>query len=138
MVSAYDRDSFAGLGNRLDRGGFAWPVSRERLDDQLKHGTMVLAVEVNGAHKAYDLSGGSNWVANDVVGGERVVVVGRRDGDVAAAFLSKGQGRALTFRLTDESLEDTETGNRWDDSGLTVSGPLAGTRLEAVSSRTSF
>jgi hypothetical protein len=57
---------------------------------------------------------------------------------VVAAFLSKGQGRALTFRLTDESLEDTETGSRWDDSGLAVSGPLAGTRLEAVPSRTSF
>ncbi len=138
MLSAYDRDSFAGLGDRLDRGQFSWPVSDERLDSRLNYGTMVMAVEVDGAHKAYNLSGASDWVANDSVGGQRIVVVGRRGGSLAGAFLSAVGGRDLTFRLTDGVLEDTETGSRWDDSGAAVSGPLAGNRLLPVPSRTSF
>ena len=134
----YDRDSFADYANRLNRGQFAFPVSREKLDGRLRPGSLVLAVEVGGSHRAYELSTGSDWLANDVVAGRQVVVVGRREGRTAAAYFSTAGGRPLTFRLAEGVLEDAETGSRWDDGGLAVSGPLAGTRLEAVPSRTSF
>ncbi len=75
---------------------------------------------------------------NDLVGGEKVVVIGRAKGPAGVAFLSSADDRVLSFRLADGSLEDVETGSRWDDGGVAVSGPLAGARLTPLPLRSSF
>ena len=94
--------------------------------------------QVRESHKAYPLASDADWVLNDVVGGETVVVIGRAEGPTAVGYLGTVDGQKLSFRLNDGPLEDLETGSQWDDSGKAVSGPLAGVQLTAVASRTSF
>ena len=135
--SAYDRDPFASYDQSVNRGRFAFPVSEDKLDARLRPGDRVIALQVGDSHRAYELLD-EDWLVNGEVGGEGVVVVGRGDGPAAAAYFSEAEGQALSFRLVDGAVEDAETGSVWDDSGIAVSGPLAGTRLTAVPSRTSF
>ena len=80
LGSPYDRDPFAGYASSLNQGRFAFPVSTEKLDDRLRPGDKVFAIEVGGRHKAYALTADSDWVVNEVVGGERVVVMARAQG----------------------------------------------------------
>ena len=135
----YARDPFAGYGDRVDRGQFVFPVSEYRLDGRLTPGATVFAVEVVETHKGYPLSDRPDRVMNDEVGGESVVVIARADGPTAAAYIANVDGRSLTFRLTDDgAVEDAQTQSRWSDAGLAVSGPMAGTALIPVPSRTSF
>ena len=122
----------------VTQGRFAFPVTEEKLDDRLPAGERVFAVEVDGSHKGYPLSGDSDWVLNDTVGGEGIVVVRRSVGPTASAFRSTLDGRELTFQLSDGVLEDVETLSRWNGAGLAVSGPMKGSRLDQVPSRTSF
>ncbi len=63
---------------------------------------------------------------------------GKAEGPSAAAYYREVDGRSLSFKLSDDAVEDEETGSVWDDSGKALSGPLAGTQLGAVPSRTSF
>ena len=134
----YARDSFVGYDERLNQGRFAFPVTEEKLDDRLRAGDRVIAIEVEGEHKAYPLSAQSDSVVNDTVGGLGVLVILRAEGPTAAAFLSAFDGRPLTFELRDGSVFDSETGTRWDDGGRAVSGPLVGSRLTPLPSRASF
>jgi hypothetical protein len=134
----YAGDPFRGYRERLNQGQFAFPVSPEKLDDRLLPGDLVIAIQVSESHKAYALSERSDWLLNDLVGGEAVVVLGRAKGPTGVAFLSSADGRALSFRLADGSVEDVETGSRWGDSGVAVSGPLAGARLTPLPLRSSF
>ena len=138
LGSQYDRDPFLGYSERVNRGGFAFPVSEEKLDDRLRPGDMVFAVQVGHSHKAYTLTGQPDAVINDEVGGERVVVIARSRGPTASAFFSFVDGRTLAFDLVQGEMVDTETGSQWDDGGRAVSGPLAGARLTQLPSRTSF
>ena len=138
LGSPYDRDPFAGYASSLNQGRFAFPVSTEKLDDRLRPGDKVFAIEVGGRHKAYALTADSDWVVNEVVGGERLVVMARAQGPTAAAYVASTNGRDLSFRLNDGAIEDVETGSTWESSGVAVSGPMAGARLTAVPSRTSF
>lgn len=58
----------------------------------------------------------------------------RPEGPTEAAY-----SRTLGDRtLSDRVLIDVETQSSWDDSGRAVSGPLAGSQLKPVPSRTSF
>jgi hypothetical protein len=134
----YAGDPFRGYSERLNQGQFAFPVSPEKLDGRLLPGDPVIAIQVAESHKAYALSGRSDWLLNDLVGGQRVVVLGRANGPTGVAFLSSADDRALSFRLAAGFLEDLETGSRWDDGGVAVSGPLAGARLSPLPLRSSF
>ena len=134
----YLGDPFVGYGRMVTQGRFAFPVTEEKLDDRLPAGERFFAVEVDGSHKGYPLSGDSDWVLNDTVGGEGIVVVRRSVGPTASAFRSTLDGRELTFQLSDGVLEDVETLSRWNGAGLAVSGPMKGSRLDQVPSRTSF
>ena len=113
-------------------------MSEDKLDGRLRPEDRVIAVQLGESHKAYALSNDSDWLLNDEVGGEGVVLIGRARGPSAVAYLSRASGRDLSFRLVDGAMQDMETGSAWDDSGLATSGPIAGTRLTAVPSRTSF
>ena len=134
----YADDRFAGYDQSINRGQFETPVSPKVLDDRLRPGDRALVVEVGGTSKAYALSSPSDWLVNDLVGGENVVVMGTAEGPGAAAYYRYADGRPLTFRLGEDSIEDLETGSVWDFSGLALSGPLKGTRLAPVPSRTGY
>ena len=134
----YAEDPFAGYDKSINRGQFETPVSPKVLDDRLRPGDRALVVEVGGTSKAYALSRASAWLLNDMVGGESVLVIGTAKGPAAAAYYRSVGDRPLTFRLGEDSIEDLETGSVWDFSGLALSGPLKGTRLTPVPSRTGY
>ena len=93
----YSRDPFLGIADQINKGRFAFPVSEEKLDDRLRPGDLVLAIQVGESHKAYRLSGAQDHVANDEVGGERLAVLVRSEGPAGFAYLSSVEGRPLTF-----------------------------------------
>lgn len=135
----YQVDRFRGYARRVDSGQFAFPVSQEKLDRRLPFSQVVLAVRLDGQHKAYPLAReGGDWLANDEVAGVGVVVVGRSAGPSGVAYLSTLDGRALTFRLEGGLIVDNETGSTWDDAGRAITGSLAGAVLTPVPSLSSF
>ncbi len=134
----YERDPFVGYGAQVSLEQFAFPVSPEKLDDRLPSGARAFAVQVGETHKAYHLSRDSDWLLNDTLGGKGIVVLARKKGPAAFAYYRASGGRELSFKLADGAVQDTETESTWDDAGRAVSGPLAGTRLSPVPSRTSF
>ena len=136
--SPYDRDPFVGIADQINRERFAFPVTEDKLDNRLRPGDMVLAVQVGEAHRAYPLTGTPDYVANDEVGGEPLVTLVRSELGAGFAYFSAVASRSLTFELASGTLRDLETGSLWDDSGRALSGDLAGSQLELVPSRTSF
>ena len=134
----YSRDPFLGIADQINKERFTFPVSKEKLDDRLRPGDLVLAVQVAESHKAYLLNDAQDHVANDEVGGERLAVLVRSEGPAGFAYLSSVEGRPLTFGLEGGALRDFETGSLWDDSGRSVSGKMEGAQLTLVPSRTSF
>jgi hypothetical protein len=135
----YLSDPFAGYARRLDSSGPPFPISPIK-DARLRPGAKVFAIEIGESHKAYALMPGPSWLLEDAVGGEDVLIIGRGrvEAPGASAYFREVDGRILSFGLSNDLVEDEETGSVWDDSGLAVSGPLAGTQLDAVPSRTSF
>lgn len=131
----YARDPFAGYGEQL--GGNRFPIPAEKLDHRLRPGEVVMTVEVRGARKAYPLRLLRGPI-NDVVGGVPVVVVPGAAGSFGVAFRAEAGGRRLTFAARDGGLRDRQTGSRWDAAGRAASGPLEGTRLEALPARRAF
>ena len=131
----YGNDPFADYADSLDSRNFAFPVSEERLDSRLPVGAVVLVVEANGAAKAYPLEFMGNAAVNDVIGGQRVVVLSQDHGITGAAYAATLGEQRLTFRLEDGAFKDAETGSTWSASGLAVDGPLEGSRLEALGTR---
>ena len=134
----YDRDPFAGYDSRVNQGQFAFPVDRGKLDSRLRLGDRVLAVQLGDSHKAYLLTGRPNEAINDEVAGQQVVVFVSEDGPAGSAYSRSAGGHTLTFRLDGDSIVDQEFGSTWDFGGRAISGPLSGTQLEPVPSRTSF
>ena len=134
----YRRDPFLGYEDSVNKGRFAFPVTKSKLDGRLRAGDKVLAVEVEGSHKAYALTGVREQAINDIVGDQEIVVIVRLEGPTGAAYWRTLGDRTLRFTLTDRVMKDMETGSLWDDSGRAISGPLAGSQLEPVPSRTSF
>ena len=134
----YRRDPFLGYEDSVNMGRFAFPVTKSKLDGRLRAGDKVLAVEVEGSYKAYALNGVREEAINDFVGGQEIVVIVRLEGPTGAAYSRTLGDRTLRFTLSDRALKDRETGSLWDDGGRAISGPLAGSQLQPVPSRTSF
>lgn len=137
--SRYDGNPFVGYGERVNDIGPPFPIS-PITDARLFPGARVFAVQVGDSHKGYALNRAGAWAADDVVGGLDIVVIGRdEDGTAAAAaYFSEVDGRVLTWGLEGGVLTDIETGSEWSDAGLAVSGPLEGSSLRPVPSRTSM
>ena len=134
----YRRDPFKGYDESVNRERFVFPVSEEKLDDRLRAGDRVFAVQVGESHKAYLLTDRPDGVINDEVGDERIVVIVRTKGPTGSAYLSALDGQTLTFTLSQGVVQDSESGSRWDDAGRAISGPLVGAQLTPVASRASF
>ena len=134
----YDTDPYVGYDKVLNRGRFGFPVSKDRLDDRLRPGDRVFAVQVGGADKAYLLTDRPDQAINDEVGGEAVVIIVRANGPSGSAYLSTFEGQQLSFTMKQGVVVDAQTGSQWDDSGRAVSGPKAGARFTPVPSRAGF
>jgi hypothetical protein len=139
FAGRYDSNPFVSYGERVNDTGPPFPIS-PITDARLLPGDRVFAIQVGDSHKGYALDRAGGWVANDAVGGSAVVVMGRGEAGTAtaAAYFSEVDGRQLTWGIEGGVLTDTETGTEWSDAGVAVSGPLAGSSLQAVPSRTSM
>jgi hypothetical protein len=105
--------------------------------DPLEPRAIVVGVVRNGQARAYPFPKlkAQNPVV-DKLGGESIVVVVGDDRKSVRVFKAEAGGRPLSLLRKDEPgpirLVDTETGSEWDFTGLAVTGPLAGSRLEKV------
>ena len=136
-VDRFSEDAYSGYAELLNDRNFS-PAGEDKLDDRLGPGDSVVAVQVDDFAKAYLLSGQPDKVFNDEVGGRKLVVLVRSEGPTGWAYFSELDGQALTFDLDAGTLVDLETRSQWDDTGRAVSGPLAGSQLAAVPTRTAF
>lgn len=121
---------------------------RGDLDDRLRSGERVVAIELGGEAVAYAFTHlQSVGVVNDVVGGVPVVVFWSPDtasaldarsiADAKAvgsgvAFGREVAGRTLTFEPGDGVFTDRETSSTWSISGEAVAGALEGIQLPPV------
>ncbi|MCY4112485.1 MAG: DUF3179 domain-containing protein [Chloroflexi bacterium] len=121
---------------------------RGELDDRLRSGERVVAIEIGGEAVAYAFTHlQSVGVVNDVVGGLPVVVFwspetasaldARAIADAKAvgsgvAFGREVAGRTLTFEPGDGAFTDRETGSTWSIAGEAVAGALEGIQLPPV------
>ena len=64
--------------------------------------------------------------------GEELVVFWDRERDAAMAYYPTADGQDLTFSIAGGEVFDDQTRSIWRVDGLSVGGPLAGTRLEPV------
>ena len=131
----YERDSFAGYADSIDAGRFPFPVGEAARDDRLQPSALVLGVTLGGVARAYPVESLTGPI-NDEVGGEPIVVFPTDGG--ATVFSAVVNGETLEFRHIDSDLVDIATGSVWTSAGVAVSGPLAGTSLKPVPSRTTF
>ena len=121
---------------------------RGRVDDRLRAGERVVAIELGGEATAYAFTHLQEvGVVNDVVGGLPVVVLwspetasaldARSIADAKAvgsgvAFGREVAGRTLTFEPGDGAFTDRETGSTWSIAGEAVAGALEGVQLPPV------
>jgi hypothetical protein len=136
--SRYALDSFGSYEALLERGEFAFPVSRTKLDGRLPASEIVVVVEAGAAAKAYPPRLVGDAAVNDRIGDRAIVLFSRPDTASATVFAAEARGRPLTFRLEDGAFVDVQTGSAWNRAGEAVVGPLAGTRLEALPTRRAF
>ena len=134
----YGREPLAGLAERINEGGFLFPVTEAALDDRLEPATLVLGVELDGEARAYDIEALGDAATNDRIGSQRVVIFSRAEGPIAVAFRADEAGRELEFELSGGRFLDTETGSEWTLRGEAIAGELAGEQLEALPVRTTF
>ncbi|MFQ5704738.1 MAG: DUF3179 domain-containing protein [Gemmatimonadales bacterium] len=133
----YDRNPFSDYRERVNRGGFSFPVSKVGRDTRLDAGQTVLTVKLGDAVRAYPLGGERRVAVNDTLGDSPILVLvdGRGGG---AAYTPILAGRKLTFRVRRGEFRDRQTDSRWDSSGVAVEGELRGQRLRQLPSRTSL
>ncbi|MGH2944968.1 MAG: DUF3179 domain-containing (seleno)protein [Solirubrobacteraceae bacterium] len=132
----YAEDAFAAYPASVDRGEFAFPVSKPKLDRRLRAAEVVVAVAAGGDSRAYPVERIGTAAVNDELSGVPVVVFVRRGAD--APFRASARGRRLTFELRDGRFVDRQTRTTWDLAGRAVAGPLQGVTLEPLPSRRAF
>ncbi|MEF8795611.1 MAG: DUF3179 domain-containing protein [Salinivenus sp.] len=141
----YGQNPYAGYDD-VDQSPFAYDGPT---DDRLPPKEKVVAVELDGTHKAYPHSiTEEQRVIHDAIG-DRSLVVFHAPGAVSAldarqisaskevgstgVFDRRVDGRTLTFTYAgDGHFEDEQTGSVWTVTGRAVEGPLEGTQLERI------
>ena len=120
---------------------YRWKISIQfqatlsSVDDRLPENELVVGVDNNGAAIAYvlaDLPDGPA-VIEDTLGGLDIVVFADASTDFGIAYSAIVGGETLDFSV-DGGLYVDASGSTWSSSGLAVSGALAGTQLEFVTS----
>ena len=134
----YDTDPFTSYKARVDDLRFPFPVTEDKIDTRLPASTITLTVITGGMEKAYPVELMGDAVANDIVGGEPVVVFSRADGMFGTAFSRLVGGEALTFSIARGVITDAETGSTWSLFGEAVEGELSGASLRSLPTRRAF
>ncbi|MFB6248965.1 MAG: DUF3179 domain-containing protein [Salinibacter sp.] len=142
----YGQNPYAGYDD-IDESPFAYDGSTD--DRRLPPKAKVVAVSLDGTHKAYPHSTTKKKrVIHDAIGARPLVVL-HAPGAVSAldarqiskskevgstgVFDRRVDGRTLTFTYAgDGRFEDRETGSIWTITGRAVEGPLKGTQLERI------
>ncbi|MFQ5780648.1 MAG: DUF3179 domain-containing protein [Nitrospiria bacterium] len=135
---SYMRDPFARYPAGLNKGRFAFPVSKKGRDKRLHPADEVLAIEVGGVRRAYPLAKLGDAIVRDRLGDTKLVVFSRKDGPAGAAYIPKADDRDLSFEFKKGRFIDKETGSIWNLAGRAVQGPLKGRTLRPVPSRFAF
>lgn len=138
----YLYDPFLGLGEQLNETGrFIFPVSETGLDPRLDPGEVVLGVEFDGEQWAYPIARIGSGVIVDKIGpnrSEQIVLFILEEGPTAVAFFPELDGRLLTFEFGEEGFVDQQTGSTWSMSGEATTGPLKGSRLTPLPTRSTY
>jgi hypothetical protein len=114
---------------------------KNRRENLVNEGSLVLGIEINGVVKAYPLRFlAYHHQVRDSIGGKRIMVtycIVCRTGKVYDPTVN---GRLTTFRLVgmdhfNTIFEDAETGSWWRQAtGEAVTGPMKGARLKEIPS----
>lgn len=75
---------------------------------------------------------GDFWTVGFDYAGTSAVVFWDAGRQAAVAFRPVAGGRTLTFEALDDGFVDSETGSRWNVTGLATEGSLEGERLEII------
>ena len=130
FVGRYDRTVEPG-GGAL-RGQFA--NSLLNTDDRLEQNQLVVGAATDTGSSAYVLEDfDGSTVVNDVVGGQPIVVILDPDELFGLAYSAVVDEQTMEFSVVDDEVVDP-SGSVWDRTGRAISGPLAGTQLEYVTS----
>ena len=137
--ASYGNGFGSGYQDRINSEQFAFPVDKDKLDGRLSAGEIVLTVEIGDAVTAFPLGDIDGGAINGKVGGEPVAVFTATGGLSVTAFSRTVDGQTLSFEYAGAGrFTDNETDTSWDFAGRGGDGPLAGNRLERVSTRRSF
>ena len=136
----YSRNPFVGYADRVNDGQTPFPVSAEAMqDDRLLPATLVIGVEVQAEAAAVPLEASAGLAIHETVGGSNVVVLVDEAGQGGGVYEPVAGDMTLTLTPAGNSLfTDAETNSSWDVAGRAIGGPLAGTQLPAIGSRTTF
>lgn len=135
----YDREPFAGYRESVNAGRRPFPdAEASRTDDRLDDGEEIVGVVLAGQARAYPLRMLGDSAVNDELAGLPLVVFTRSEGPTGTVFERRLDGEELTFVLEGGRYRDEQTNSIWNIDGRAVEGPLTGSRLEPVPSRSSF
>ncbi len=132
--------------NSYYRNGSAGILGEEHKDERLPRKDFVVGVDYAGDERAYPLRYLEEQpVVNDTLAGVPALVAFDTRSETTAVFLRTVEGQALTFEATSRRqdgaalVRDRETGSLWNAAtGVAVSGPHQGQRLERVPSFVAF
>ena len=140
--SRYNRNVFLGYADRINAGGFVYPVEEAaRNDTRLSPAEAVLVVQIDDEAKAYPLAQLGNSATYDTVGGQEIVVLSRDDGRSGAAFiptLANGETVQLAYDVDSGLWRDAVSGSLFSLSGEAIEGVLAGEQLTPLAMRFSY
>lgn len=133
-------DRLADMNKIINQGvvGLAGPAPKGAFshDNRLRPRDTIAGLEIGAEAKAYPMSALRKVrVVNDRVAGNPVVIVHQPASDTTTAFVAQADGKRLRFRAADpdaDKLVDLETHSTWDAYGVSVAGPLKGTRLKPL------
>ncbi len=127
--------------NYGDPGQFSDPTLAKFADNRLPWDALVVGVEANSAYMGFPLAAltGVGGYTNTTVGGVPVLVTYDAATQTGIAHSRVVEGQALDFSLAPGffgrlTLQDAQTGSKWDASGTAIEGPLSGTQLTFVPS----
>ncbi|RMG78508.1 MAG: DUF3179 domain-containing protein [Chloroflexi bacterium] len=140
--SRYNRNVFLGYADRINDGGFVYPVEEAvRNDNRLAPAETVLVVQIGDEAKAYPLAQLGNSATYDTVGGQQIVILSRADGRSGAAFiptLASGETVQLVYDTDSGLWRDEMSGSLFSLSGEAVTGALAGEQLTPLAMRFTY
>jgi hypothetical protein len=130
-IPEVNRQVRAGLSQRGNA-----PDGVLRTDNRLPPKTMIIGLEVGGAHKAFPLDALRHTrVINETLSGSPVVIIHQPGSDTTTAFSARSNGRVLKFAPANPDstkLIDLATHSQWDAYGHCVEGQLKGSNLQPL------